>query len=278
MGVRPVAGTGLSADCTDRCPGTVCRDCPHLRSGAPQSFAHTTVPLLVELFFDLVELANVERFVEAGAKEASSSVRALGVPGITSVAAFEANPYTHKRFASKFDELPMRYEHLALSDAPGDVTFRVLLTKDGRPAANGRGSLLERVGYEPGFEEVSIPAITLDDYFAAEGRRRTAMWVDVEGASGGVLRGAHNMLDDTDVLIIEVEERPVWDGDHWLRPAVVGYLHDHGLTPVARDLQSRFQHNIVFARATLAERADVRARLDRWAHDVSKLSVTPRQS
>ncbi len=77
------------------------------------------------------------------------------------------------------------------------------------------------------------------------------------------------LLADTDVLIIEVEERPFWDGDPWLRPTVVEYLHGHGLRPVARDLQSRFQHNIVFIREALAERTDVRARLDRWAHDVS---------
>ena len=44
------------------------------------------------------------------------------------------------------------------------------------------------------------------------------------------------LLADTAVLIIEVEERPVWDGDHWLRPAVVDYLAEHGLVPVARDL------------------------------------------
>jgi FkbM family methyltransferase len=230
--------------------------------------------LLVELFFDLVALAEVERFVEAGAKEASASARAARMPGITSVTAFEANPFTYKRFASRLDQLPLRYEHLALCDAPGEVTFRVLLDREGRPSANGRGSMFRRIRYEPGFDEVLVPAVTLDGYFEADRGRPTAIWIDVEGASGDVLRGAQHLLSDTAVVIIEVEERPVWAGDHWLRPSIVSFLHQHGLTPVARDLQSRFQHNIVLVRGDLLDRPAIRARLARWAHDVH-VSPTP---
>jgi hypothetical protein len=56
---------------------------------------------------------------------------------------------------------------------------------------------------------------------------------------------------------------------------VVEYLLDHGLTPVARDLQSRFQHNVVFVRGDLLDCSRVKARLGRWADDVSALGSAP---
>jgi FkbM family methyltransferase len=232
------------------------------------------VALLVELFFDLVALTDTERFVEAGAKEASASARALGIAGIESVTAFEANPYTYQRFAPKLGGRALRYEHVALGAVVGTAEFRVLRSEAGDPRADGQGSLLARIDYAPGFATVSVPLVTLDAYFDDDGRRRTALWIDVEGGTGEVLRGARRLLTDTTVLITEVEERPTWEGDHWLRPAVVEFLHRRGLTPVARDLQSRFQHNIVFIRTELLVDPRVTARIDRWAQDLGRLVRT----
>jgi hypothetical protein len=121
---------------------------------------------------------------------------------------------------------------------------------------------------------VSVAAVTLDDHLATDGELRTAMWVDVEGASGSVLRGARVTLTHTDVVIVEVEERQVWEGAHWLRPTVVEYLVERGLVPVARDLQSRFQHNIVFVRDDLVTRPDIAHRLDRWGDELLALTST----
>jgi FkbM family methyltransferase len=245
---------------------TYCPASPELRTA--------TVPLLTELFFDLVALTDSERFVEAGAKEASASVHALDIDGVESVTAFEANPYTYERFAPRLDDLPLRYEHVALGDAVGEASFRVLRNSDGDPSPDGRGSLLERIDYAPGFETLSVPSVTLDGYFDGDRRARTALWIDVEGATGAVLRGARRLLRDATVVIVEVEERPTWQGDHWLRQAVVEYLHEHGLAPVARDLQSRFQHNIVFVRRDLSADTKVTDRIDRWAGDVGRLVRT----
>jgi hypothetical protein len=135
--------------------------------------------------------------------------------------------------------------------------------------------MLERLDHAPGAEAVQVPAVALDDYFSEQRGPCTAMWIDVEGASGAVLRGAGRMLADTAVVIIEVEERPMWDGDHWLRPAVVEFLSGRGLSPVARDNQSRFQHNVVFVRTDLLDDDRIAQRIRQWARDIATLAVAP---
>ena len=78
-----------------------------------------------------------------------------------------------------------------------------------------------------------------------------------EGASAVVLRGATRLLDEVDVLMIEVEEIPLWDGQEWTRSDVVEFLGGHGLVPVARDRQSRMQFNVVFVRGDRLADLDV---------------------
>lgn len=224
----------------------------------------STVSALVDLFFRLVESLAVERFVEAGAKEASASVRAAAVTGVRETVAFEANPYTFRRFAGQVEDSGIRYEHKALSDAPGVVEFLVRLDERGRPIPDGQASLLGRSGYALGFERVEVEAVTLDSFFAAPTGVRTAVWMDVEGATSLVTRGATALLAETVVAIIEVEERAGWEGQEWLRADVVEAMKDLGLVPVARDRQSRFQFNIVFVREDLRHELSVTEALDAW--------------
>ncbi len=224
-----------------------------------------SVRALVELFFDLVESVDVRRFVEAGAKDGSASLRAVRRGGIQCVVAFEPNPYTFRRFASEFEGSGVTYEQLALVDGdPRQVTFYVKRTSEGSPWADGQGSLLIPTDHPPGCEEVTVEGVTLDSYLGAPDGVSTALWVDVEGASAGVLRGAAALLQDTSVMIVEVEERPAWEGQQWLAPDVIAYLRRFGLVPVARDRQSRFQFNIVFVRANCLRHPPVSGAIGRW--------------
>ncbi len=214
----------------------------------PERF--TTVERLVEEFFERVDPELIGLFVEAGAKEAGASVRASDL-GVDQVVAFEANPYTHRRFVESVSAAGVDYRHAALTDEPGPQRFHVRLNEHGGPIADGQASLLIRPDHEPGYEEVEVDGVRLDEA-VADLPGRVAMWVDVEGASSWVLRGASSVLDRTDVLIIEVEDRAAWDGQEWLHLDVVRHLWAHGLRPVARDLQSRFQFNVLFVRPSTA--------------------------
>lgn len=207
-----------------------------------------SVDFTVDLFFELVDALGVRTFVEAGAKEGSASRRGLELPGVERAIAFEANPYTHRRFAKRLKKAGVDYRHRALSAETGDIEFFVRISgSTGAPMADGQASMLVRPDHEPGYEVVSVPASRLDEVLERVDAP-FAMWVDVEGASDEVFHGAAGILDAFDALIVETEDRIVWEGQRWRSPELVDHLVRQGFVPVARDRQSRFQYNIVFVR------------------------------
>ena len=241
---------------------------PHYRlavydMATPDERGHSVVAL-ADFFFEVVQGIGFRRFVEVGAKDAHASVRAAGIPGMETVIAFEANPYTYRRFATSLAEAGVDYRHLAVGDRSGTETFLVRRRDDGTPIADGQGSLLLRPDHEPGYERVEVGLVSLDGHLGPPDGVRTAMWIDVEGASSQVLRGATAMLADVDLVMIEVEEQTVWDGQEWLRRDVVEAMAGAGLEPVARDRQSRHQFNLVFVRSAITRDAQVLAARRRW--------------
>ncbi len=206
---------------------------------------------LSELFFQIVRVVEPDLFIEAGAKEASSSVLASRLLSEARVIAFEANPYTFDRFRQRISKSSrVEYLNLALSNVAGEVTFKVNVEPDGTPRADGRGSLMSFEGEQESFAgtvDVTVESTTLDGFLSDHEYESCALWIDVEGASELVLSGSNSTIDRASVVIIEVEDRAYWDGQ-WLRTDVVGFMLSHGLVPIARDFQSRYLYNIVFAR------------------------------
>jgi FkbM family methyltransferase len=213
---------------------------------------------LSSLFFSLVKAAGVDLFVEAGAKEAAASRRAATKLGVPTVLAFEANPFTYEHFRADNDSVRnLEYRHTALSDASGSVTFNVLRDDDGAPRADGQSSLLKRQTHvDRGFVEVEVPATTLDEA-TNDIPGAAALWVDVEGATKPVLSGGKELLGRTAVAIVEVEDKRYWGDEQWLSRDVNAFMHAHGLLPVARDFQSRFQFNYLYVSGTLLQDARV---------------------
>jgi FkbM family methyltransferase len=217
---------------------------------------------LERLFFRLVEILAPQLFIEAGAKDAGSSRRARECLENARIVAFEANPYTYRRFKkrNKRSGARVEYLHKALSDAPGTATFHVMQTPDGRPSADGQGSLIRREDDARGEVEVSVPCTTLDEFFADHAYETCALWIDVEGASRQVLRGGREVLSTASVAIIEVEDRRFWT-EQWLAFDVLRAFFEVEMVPVARDFQSRHQYNVVFVRDALLSDHRVRAEL-----------------
>jgi FkbM family methyltransferase len=231
---------------------------------ADRAARQRSVDRVVDLFFDVVGAAGVERFVEAGAKDAAASRRAATVPAVSEVVAFEANPYTYERFESAVSDAGVIYEHLALADRSGSVEINVRLHDDGSPIPDGQASLLWRDNHPAGHRGLAVTAVRLDDYFADRPNAATAVWMDVEGATSVVVAGAAELLQTVDVLMVEVEERPMWDGQQWCRREVVDAMRMCGLVPVARDRQARDQYNLVFVRRTRLHEPPISAVLDRY--------------
>lgn len=207
------------------------------------------------LFFHLIEFAGCDQFIEAGAKEADASYRARSLLGPDArVVAFEANPYTYEHYKSRFEDpdIDVEYRHLALSDGPDQVTFNVLLNEAGVPQANGMGSILPNTQRQGRELPVTVEATSLDTFFADQDFARAAVWADVEGAVREVLRGGESTLDRAAVVLIEVEDRHLWEGQ-WLSRDVASFMYDRGLVAVARDFQSRYQYNVLYVRGELLE-------------------------
>jgi len=208
-------------------------------------------------FFRLAGILGSDLFVEAGARDAASSVRARRHLANARIVAFEANPlnYTRHRHNIRLAENGVEYLHKALSDQSGTAEFNVQIV-NGRASADGQGSILPRPGAE-GEETVSVDAVRLDEFFPKGTFTSCCIWVDVEGATQQVLKGAEEMLPSVDLLFVEVEDRAVWDGQ-WLSYDVMSFLNDKGFLPVARDYQSRYQYNVLFLRREILLKDRVR--------------------
>ncbi len=224
--------------------------------------------LLDELFHELVRGAKPELFIEAGAFEAAASVRVRREVAGARVVAFEANPRNaeHFRGLRDYEALGVDYRQEALAEGADTATMQMVVGSSTRDikAVEGFNGLLRRTdnaGYlgHVTFEEVVVPATTLNA--TLNDAKSSALWMDVEGASGIVLAGGNKFLEVCQVAKIEVESEVSWVGQ-WLDVDVVAALARHKIRPVARDTQGSDQYNLIFVSDALLRRSDVSASLD----------------
>lgn len=226
-----------------------------------------SVALLDDLFFDLLALADADVFVEAGAHDASTSLR-VAESGMRRVLAFEANPVNHEHFSSLVDfrSRGVEYIHAALTDEPGPVVLHREVGLDGDPYV-GHSSLAARnheISPVPTpVHDVTVDGVRLDD--AVGDCSRSVMWVDVEGFNGPVLAGGPQLLRRCAVLKIEVEDVEMWH-EQALTVDVLATLLGAGLVPVARDVQSPGQYNIVAVSQDMGRKYGVMERVERFHH------------
>ncbi|MBO1755219.1 FkbM family methyltransferase [Allobranchiibius sp. CTAmp26] len=231
---------------------------------------------LDDLFHAIVEALEPELFLEVGAFEASASHRVRAALPQCRVVAFEASPvnYEHHRGVTDFDGAGIEYLHYAVCDRVGTTTILLNLEHpDAEPRPVGWTSMLRHRGFEH-VRSVEVPATTLDDVVPGTGGP-IALWVDVEGAAGLVLDGAAHTLPRVDVLKIEVEDLPSWEGQT-ISLDITARLLEAGLYAVARDVEYSTQHNVVFLSERALRSHQVQRRLDLHLYDVShRLSREP---
>lgn len=215
------------------------------RGGKRQSAAR-----LQALFRDLQLVLEPELTLEIGAHAAPFS-QEMAARGIEAHA-FEANPYNHQAYVGglKRRAPSLRYHHMAVGDEDGEATFHIRRGGGGRALRKaGNNSLLKRQSSGDGYEAVTVPSCRLHSFLAANGleRRTFSAWIDVEGALGKVTAGFGPALQSCLSLIIEVEEKRIWE-DQMLAFDVMRFLDREGLVPVARDFEYPHQYNMVYLR------------------------------
>ena len=218
---------------------------------------------LQQLFYGLQKALKPQMVLEIGAYRAEFAVR-MARAGIEAHA-FEANPYNHRQFATEIAATgyPIRYLNCALGDQDGEVSFQIKRRVNGVDVDPGarNNSLMRRVKDfgEVEYETVTVPSVTLTTYLAQNGLtgKNYSAWIDVEGALGLVLAGVGAALNQCLSVIVEVEEVAYWEGQV-LYAEVMAHFARAGFVPVARDFESRFQHNIVFLKTALLQTPAVR--------------------
>lgn len=220
---------------------------------------------VADYFHELVAIAASDLFVEVGAHRAEASQRARATLPAARIVAFEANPYNFEEFSlsEPFNRLAIDYRHLAVTRQSGEVTFHLRTRShgEGMDRVTGNSSLLPRVDPDTEYELISVPAVSLDDHFR-DSAGRAALWMDVEGASRDVLLGAEDLLERTDLVLIEVEEKAMWEGQ-WRSLDIIEHFLARSFVPLTRDAEYNQQYNIIFVRDSFYERPEVL-----WSHEL----------
>lgn len=207
---------------------------------------------LDRLFFKLsTELFPCDYFIEAGAFEASAALHIKKQLSTCDVYAFEANPYNYNYFKDSLRNI--YYKNLAISNKSGEIEFNIMLEKKGQPVSLVKmdNSVTPRNKKGVVYKQVTVDCVSLDDYFKDKNLSNVSVWIDVEGHGLECLQGASKVLEQTNIIKIEVEEKQYWK-DQALSVDIFKFLETKNFIPVVRDCQSSMQYNILFVRDYIA--------------------------
>lgn len=221
--------------------GSVNRQGPRERSGS----------LLEAAFVSLATRLAPTLSVEIGAHEASFSERLkTNLPDLHALA-FEANPYVYRQHADRLRQLAIfiDYKHAAICGDNGTAQLLMPVTRNGQPIGpfNKIASLFPRPGTEFEYEQVQVPAFTLDTVLQSFAVDRSVAWIDAEGAQSEILAGGCSFFSQVMAIYIEVERKQQWC-DRKLDSEIAELLADFSLVPIMRDNQARGQYNEVYIR------------------------------
>jgi FkbM family methyltransferase len=200
-------------------------------------------------FLRIAAALNTDTFVEVGAFDGSVAIEARSILPRARIVSFEANPFNHAHFSTtlRHEEHNVEYRQYAISDSVGETTFSI--AGAGEQGLSKKSSILRRLSTSAvaHFADVTVPCTTLDAFFESKRPSRMALWIDVEGATEQVLRGAASIMETVGVLLIEVEEEQFWEGQ-WLAGDVEAFLRAAGLECVGHDREYKAQENRLFVR------------------------------
>jgi FkbM family methyltransferase len=223
---------------------------------------------LNEVFFKLItEVSPCDLFIEAGAFDGTTSLLVQKAMPRAQVYAFEANPYNYAKFKSSFENNAVNYMHLAVSNQTGNTTFKVQKEREGVsiPQIKGNNSILARTDHTVSYENVTVPCVRLDDYFAGkyDSNNCIGMWIDLEGFAYQALSGAKNLLDCVSVLKVEVESYQYWK-EQKLDQDVCEFLTIQGFIPILRDFEYQQQYNILFCKPSVVNSPKFQTLIDTY--------------
>lgn len=237
---------------------------------------------LVELFERICTEVGARSMIECGAFEASASTRFVRAGSDRRAVAVEANPFTHRLVTMRAEAAGVETVNAGLGSQAGRMTLHIPAGSASDPTPTPRqSSFRRRTGVVAGGERsVEVDVTTIDAVIDQRALLSPlALWVDVEGMAGEVLRGGERTLRTmVAVALVEVELASRWQ-DQELEQDVIALLATFGLVPAACDFERPAQRNVLFVRPDLLgtdairdftrvvlRRPSIRARALSWTH------------
>ena len=221
----------------------------HMNAPGPRfrrAYHKKTAVWLDEQFFHLLKLLGVDSLMEVGAHGADASIRFAEAGG--SSVAIEANPYIYAEKTRDSQKFGVNTVNCAVGETP---TVQDLWLYSDSPT-DGRSSLRKQEGVS--YRGNRIAVRTIDDLRKEylPDSQGLSLWIDVEGCSLEVLKGAQETLLDTRTkcLKVEVEANEFWEGQS-LAPEVHRYLRGKGFDRFLRDMEYGNQYNVIYVRESL---------------------------
>lgn len=204
-----------------------------------------------ELFLELCCIIGPRASFEVGAREALYSRELTKRLPKTKCYAFEANPYVFERFRTLMPAgLNYVNEAIGCDGSPKQFYIpRTIPRRNGNlklTKINPTSSLKLRRGAGIEYETVTCNCNTLDVWHERLGWPTSAVWIDAEGATEEVIRGASRALRSSIACVfVEMEKSAGWK-DQWLAGDVIAAMESFGFRPLARDCETVWQYNQIF--------------------------------
>jgi FkbM family methyltransferase len=204
-------------------------------------------------FERLVARLRPEVVLEIGAHDGTFSRRMKSALPHSDVIAIEANPEVHAKHKPHLEQAGVLYVPKCISASTGVVELRVPLKKG--KAANTMGSILPDLRAKSIRTHI-VEALPLDSLLEGRAGATNAIWLDVEGAIGEVLKGGTEVFGGCQVLYCELEAEQRWSGQA-LDEQMIAQLRTFDLRPMIRDIQRDWQYNAVFVKSDLIDRVEI---------------------
>lgn len=214
------------------------------------SFGAMTPKVSALFFVSLQQALSPDVCIEIGAHEATFSMLMRERHKDIEIFAYEANPAVFQRCTKQYDYARQNIVYLnkAVSDTDGPITINIVGGSDGTSPLS---SILGRDHSMHGLEtkQISIPSYRGDSLLRSLKAKNAALWIDVEGAAGIVIKGLEQSLTQKIVssIYIELESVRFWEGQS-LEEEVLERLLSYGYVPLFCDDEYKGQHNVILLR------------------------------
>jgi FkbM family methyltransferase len=229
--------------------------------GKRKSMRKETTDHVAGLFQQVTTHIAPELVIEIGAHAAEFSREMKHRLPSARVIAFEANPEVFSKHALQVTGTGVEFVRKCIAAENKKLQFHVPVVKRRNAPESERprrtmGSLMHNT---TAMKEVTyeVDGVTLDGFLGSDVNKPKAIWIDVEGAAGSILRGSRAALRTCLALYMELETREQWV-NQMLADAVIAELATLGLVPVIRDVQREgWQYNAMFLHVELLRDAEI---------------------